>query len=76
LIRKYQADPEKLALYHKMRDIREKEIAEAKMSGIDPPKYPYELKEPRVKQIIKIEHIDIIKDDFWSDNLGQEILKN
>ena len=44
----------------------------AKDADLEEPKYPYKLKEPRKKQQVVIEHVDIIKADFWVREFGFE----
>lgn len=75
VLRRYQADKEKSDLYQKMKQDRQMQIDGALSTGAEPPTFSYELKEPRVKQRIMIEHIDLIKEDFWVDNFGEEFLK-
>jgi hypothetical protein len=75
ILRKYGPDPEKYQVYKDMLAQRDKERAEAKQNGLPEPEYPYKLREPRKKQQVVVEHIDIIKEGFWVKHFGEEFLK-
>ena len=74
VLRKWIADSDKEQVYLNLKSQREKEIAEAELKGSPIPFYSYKLKEPRKKQRVIVEHVDIIKEDFWIREFGLEFL--
>lgn len=74
ILRKYGPDPEKYQIYLDMKAQRQKEIAKAKANSLPEPQYPYKLREPRHKQQVVIEHIDLIKESFWIKHFGEDFL--
>lgn len=73
VFRKWVADPAKLKIFQDMTKQRELERKTAKQAGLEEPTYPYKLREPRKKQQVVIEHVDIIRADFWIRELGFDV---